>query len=182
MNEKLDNLDLAFDSLKSQRAVLSDDFSLNLEERLMKASEVRKSKRTVWLALAAGAFCLLMTGAGAGYAATDGFTSWPWSIFIQEDGTVTNSDGETIGGMVENEDGSFTATVETGEGNISTIDQLGSGNNVDLIQDGFENTSTILQHGLVNTASVTQTSSDNTSAVNQTGNNNTASVTQGGGI
>lgn len=119
MNEKLDNLDLAFDSLKSQRAVLSDDFSLNLEERLMKASEVRKSKRTVWLALAAGAFCLLMTGAGAGYAATDGFTSWPWSIFIQEDGTVTNSDGETIGGMVENEDGSFTATVETGEGNIS---------------------------------------------------------------
>jgi hypothetical protein len=112
------SLQSAFDSLKSQRAVLSESFSQNLEDRLMKASKSRRSKRA-WVVAAACALGVLLAGASVGYATTDGFKSWPWSVYFEDDGTITNSDGEVIGGVHQDEDGAETATIQMGEGHIS---------------------------------------------------------------
>ena len=118
MESQFDPIDEAFDALKSQRAVFSDSFSTSLEDRLMQ--EQRKQKRSgtrlmLWVALA----IVAMLGSGvASYAMTDGWNLWPWSVSIDEQGTVTNSQGDVIGGTVENDDGTSTTFIQMGQGHI----------------------------------------------------------------
>jgi hypothetical protein len=119
MSEHIDPLDRAFDSLKSHGAVLSDSFSHRLEDRLMQEQQKRTTgragRRALWVAIA---ILALLGGGVASYAATDGFNLWPWSVSIDDDGIVTNEDGNVIGFTVDNDDGSSTSYIQMGEGHI----------------------------------------------------------------
>ena len=77
----------------------------------------RRRKPLLWLA-AAGILALAGGTAAAGYAATDGFTAWPWSMSISDDGFVKDAEGNIIGLSQEHEDGSSTTVIQMGEGGI----------------------------------------------------------------
>lgn len=119
MSEHMDPLDRAFDSLRSRGAVWSDSFSQRLEDRLMqehqKPAAGRTRRRALWIAVA---ILAVLGGSVASYAATDGFNHWPWTVFIDDDGTVFNEDGEVVGVTVDNDDGSSTTMIQMGEGHI----------------------------------------------------------------
>jgi len=115
----MDPLDHAFESLKSRGAMLGDSFSQKLEDRLVQEQKKRRSVfRRPLLWVGAGILALLAGTGAAGYAATDGFTAWPWSMSVGDDGFVTGPDGKVIGISTENEDGSSTTYVQMGEGHI----------------------------------------------------------------
>jgi hypothetical protein len=119
MSNHSDHLDHAFESLKSRGAMLGDSFSQKLEDRLMQEHQKRRSgvgRPLLWLA--AGILALLGGTAAAGYAATDGFTAWPWSISIGDDGTVKDESGNVIGLSADHEDGSSTTVIQMGQGGI----------------------------------------------------------------
>ena|SRR5687768_3498804 len=119
MPEHIDPVDQAFDSLRSHGAVLSDSFSQSLEERLMQEQQKQRAgrfgRRAVWLAMAVLA---LLGGGVASYAATDGFHAWPWSVYVDDDGIVTNEDGEVVGFTAEDDQGRATTYIQMGEGHI----------------------------------------------------------------
>jgi hypothetical protein len=121
MSEHLDPLDHAFESLRSRGAALNDSFSRKLEDRLMQEHQKQRSgprrRPLLWLA-AAGILALAGGTAAAGYAATDGFTAWPWSVSISDDGTVKDEGGNVIGLSEDHEDGSSTTVIQMGEGGI----------------------------------------------------------------
>ena len=119
MSAHLDPLDKAFESLKSRGAILGDSFSQSLEDRLMQEHQKQGSRRTRLLLLwiAAGVLALLGGGA-ASYAATGGFTAWPWTVSVGDDGMVRDEDGEVVGVTTDNEDGSSTTLIQMGEGGI----------------------------------------------------------------
>jgi hypothetical protein len=119
MSKNMDPLDHAFESLRSRGAALDDSFFQKLEDRLMQEHQKPRSRfRRPLLWLAAGALVLLAGTGAAGYAATDGFTAWPWSVSIGEDGIVKDTDGNVIGLSTDHEDGSSTTFIQMGEGGI----------------------------------------------------------------
>ena len=75
----------------------------------------RGRRRALWVAIA---ILALLGGGVASYAATDGFNLWPWSVSIDDDGIVTDSDGDVIGFTVDNDDGSSTSYIQMGQGHI----------------------------------------------------------------
>lgn len=119
MSTPLDPLDHAFESLKSRGAALDGSFSQKLEDRLVQEQKNRSSVfRRPLLWIGAGILALL-TGTGAvGYAATDGFTAWPWNLSVGDDGIVKDAAGRPIGISTDHADGSSTTYVEMGEGHI----------------------------------------------------------------
>jgi hypothetical protein len=118
MFEPLDPLDRAFDSLRSQRAVLSDSASQRLEDRIMHEQKRRGTGRTLRLFLAAAAILALLGGGVVTYGATDGWFTFPWSISIDESGAALDESGEVIGVSMDHDDGSSTTMVKMGEGHI----------------------------------------------------------------
>lgn len=118
MFEPLDPLDRAFDSLRSQRAVLSDSASQCLEDRIMHEQNKRgsgRARRVVW---AAAAILALLGGGVVTYGATDGWFTFDWTISIDESGAVEDETGEVIGVSMDHDDGSSTTMVKMGEGHI----------------------------------------------------------------
>jgi len=121
MTNPIDPLDQAFSSLRSHSATLGDSFSQNLEEQLMevqakeKLKAARPQRYLVYLAIVALA---LLGGGVASYAATDGWSSWPWTIGVNPDGSVIDEQGETIGVSIDNPDGTSTTMVEMGQGYV----------------------------------------------------------------
>jgi hypothetical protein len=45
------------------------------------------------------------------YAATNGWTIWPFSVYVDEEGAITNESGEIIGVSVDHEDGTSTSVI-----------------------------------------------------------------------
>lgn len=80
-----------------------------------KQPAARRRRRVLWAAIALAA---LLGGSVAGYAASGGLRAWIWSVHVDEEGIVTNADGEVIGFTVENEHGSETTFIQMGEGHI----------------------------------------------------------------
>lgn len=80
-----------------------------------KQPAARRRRRVLWAAIALVA---LLGGSVASYAATGGFRVWPWSVSVDEDGIVTNEDGDVIGFTVDNDDGSETTLIQMGQGHI----------------------------------------------------------------
>lgn len=119
MSLNSDPLDRAFDALRSHRAVLSESFSRQLEDRLMqqqlKGTRGRMPRRILWAAVA---ILALLGGGIASYAATDGFRIWPWTVTIDDEGLVRDENGDLIGFTVDNEDGSSTTMIQMGEGHV----------------------------------------------------------------
>jgi hypothetical protein len=121
MSKHMDPLDHAFESLRSRGAAVNDSFSLKLEDRLMQEHQNQRTgpgrRPFLWLAIA-GVLALLAGTGAAGYAATDGFTAWPWSVTIGDDGAVRDAGGNVIGLSNDHEDGSSTTYIQMGQGGI----------------------------------------------------------------
>ncbi len=138
MSKHLDPLDHAFESLKSRGAALNDSFSRKLEDRLMQEHQKQRSgprrRPLLWLA-AVGTLALLAGTGVAGYAATDGFTAWPWSFSIGDDGIVKDENGQVVGLSVDHADGSSTTMIQTDEKGIMILaDESLKGEEVRFIQ------------------------------------------------
>jgi hypothetical protein len=119
MSKHLDPLDHAFDSLRSRGAALDGSFSRKLEDRLMQELQKPRSRfRRPLSWLAAGVLVLFAGTGAAGYAATDGFTAWPWNwnVSVGDDGFVKDQDGNVIGISTDHKDGSSTTLIQMGEG------------------------------------------------------------------
>lgn len=79
-----------------------------VEQRLERGGR-RRARMGVWAVVAIG--CVLAAGAGS-YAATDGWTDWPWGmITIHPEGVITDGNGDVMGEAVSNGDGSFNAHI-----------------------------------------------------------------------
>src|SRR5262245_55921953 len=112
MSSPIDPLDRALHALRSRCASSSDSFSQQLEDRLMQEfqrQQARPARRSVfWIALATGA---LLVGTLGGYAATKGWTVLPVTLYVGEDGVITDENGAAIGLSIDNEDGSSTSVI-----------------------------------------------------------------------
>ena len=80
-----------------------------------KQPAARRRSRVLW---AAFALVMLLGGTVASYAATEGFRVWPWRVYVDEDGIVTDADGGVIGFTVDNDDGSETTLIQMEEGHM----------------------------------------------------------------
>lgn len=45
--------------------------------------------------------------------ATEGFTRWPWTVHVGQDGKVRDENGSVVGQSIQNADGSTTVTIQT---------------------------------------------------------------------
>ena len=117
MSPPIDPLDQALHALRSQPAILSGSFSQQLEDRLMQEFQRQQTwpakGRVFWIG---AAIVTLLAGTAASYPATKGWTVWPFSVYVGEDGVITNDSGEVIGVSVDNEDGSSTSVISVVDG------------------------------------------------------------------
>jgi hypothetical protein len=115
MSPPIDPLDQALHALRSQPAILSGSFSQQLEDRLMQEFQRQQTRpakgRVFWIG---AAIVTVLAGTAASYPATKGWTVWPFSVYVGEDGVITNDSGEVIGLSVDNEDGSSTSVISVG--------------------------------------------------------------------
>jgi hypothetical protein len=116
-----DPLDHALKRLRSRSAALSDSFSLELEDRLMREQQQQlQGGRWTTRALVAGiVLCGILAAGAASYAATGGWRGWVWTFWIESDGVVTNKDEQPVGREFQNEDGSYTTIIQPGENDQS---------------------------------------------------------------
>jgi len=113
MSSHSDSVDNALDCLRSCEVSLDPVFSSQLEDRLMQEQNLERRgrghlRRGAW---AIAAVCGLLVAGAASFAATDGWTEWPWSLNISVDGTVTDQDGNVVGEADLNDDGSINAHI-----------------------------------------------------------------------
>ena len=121
MSSPPDPLDHALKRLRSRGASLSDSFSLELEDRLMREQQ-QQLQRGRWTTrgLVLGiVVCGIFAAAAASYAATGGWRGWLWTFWIESDGVVTNKDEQPVGREFRNEDGSYTTIIQPGENDQS---------------------------------------------------------------
>src|SRR5262245_17346574 len=121
MSSPPDPLDHAWKRLRSRSASLSDSFSLELEDRLMRVQQ-QQLQRGRWKTrgLVVGiVLCGVLAAAAASYAATGGWRGWLWTFWIESDGVVTNKHEESVGREIQNEDGSYTTIIRPGENDQS---------------------------------------------------------------
>src|SRR5262245_42917046 len=115
MPPPIDPLDQALHALRSQPAMLSGSFSQQLEDRLMQEFQRQQTRpakgRVFWIG---AAIVTVLAGTAASYPATKGWTVWPFTAYVGEDGVITNDSGEVIGLSVDNEDGSSTSVISVG--------------------------------------------------------------------
>src|SRR5262245_23690177 len=111
-----DPLDHALKLLRARRPSLSDSFSLELEDRLMREQEQQLHRgRWVTRGLVTGLIlgCLIAAVGAASYAASGGWRGLVRTFWIESDGVVTNEDEQPVGGEFRNEDGSYTTIIRS---------------------------------------------------------------------
>src|SRR5262245_13721923 len=116
MPSELARIDKSLELLRSHDAKLSDSFSQQLEDRLMREQQRQLSgsralvRRSVWAGLIVAG--VLAAGA-ASLAATGGWRGWLRTYWIESDGIVTNENEEVVGGSFQNDDGSYTTIIHS---------------------------------------------------------------------
>jgi hypothetical protein len=135
MSPSKDPVDAALESLRVHGASPCDSLSHDLEQKLMDADR-RSSTRTSWLVKSLIAAAVLTSGGVVGYAAVE--SGW-WqgiTFYADDDGVVTNDQGEVVGGTVENEDGTYSTLIELGEGDgfpvVDGVGIVGSGMSITI--------------------------------------------------
>jgi hypothetical protein len=125
MPSQPDPLDHALKLLRSRGASLSDSFSLELEDQLMREQQ-QQLQRGRWptRGLVVGIVLCGILAAGAAsyaasYAATGGWRGLLRTFWIESDGVVTNEDEQPVGGEFQNEDGSYTTIIQSEENDQS---------------------------------------------------------------
>jgi hypothetical protein len=119
MPSQSDPLDHALNLLRSRGAALSDSFSLELEDRLMREQQQQlQGGRWTARGLVAGIVLCGILAAGAAsyaasYAATGGWRGLLRTFWIESDGVVTNKDEQPVGMEFQNEDGSYTTIIQS---------------------------------------------------------------------
>src|SRR5262245_13542528 len=116
MSTPIDPLDRALHALRSRRASSSGSFSQQLEDRLMQEFQRRQAgparRRVFWIAVATVA---VLAGT-LGYAAKKGWTDLPVTLYVGEDGVITDENGAAIGLSIDHEDGSSTSVIIPNDG------------------------------------------------------------------
>jgi hypothetical protein len=77
-------------------------------EQFQKQQARPTNRRALWLG---ATIVTLLAGTAASYPATNGWTSWPFTVSVGDDGVIRNEDGDPIGLSVDNEDGSSTSVI-----------------------------------------------------------------------
>jgi hypothetical protein len=115
MPSQPDKLDQALEVLRARSAELSQSFSHELEERLMREQQKqlnrgRWTRRGLWASVA---LCSVLAAGAGSYAATGGWRGWLQTFWIESDGIVTDKDEQAVGGSFQNEDGSYTTIIHS---------------------------------------------------------------------
>lgn len=124
MSRISDPVDTALESLRVHGTSHRDSLFQDLENQMVEVERQRAAQRNM-LAKVLIVTGILVGGGVAGYAAVNPSIWKGFSFFVEEDGTVTDEDGEVSGDSIKNDNDTFTTTVDFGNGTgiVTTSDK-----------------------------------------------------------